>query len=134
MGSFANYCEDKVLGHVVGKSSFDKPTVSVALSSTDPSDSSTGLSEPSTAYAYKRIATAAADWTTPSSGKVRNSTAIAFPQSTGDWGNMKYFALFDTTAIGAGNMIAHGALGSSKAVMSGDTASFSSGAILITLT
>ena len=112
------------------KGSYTPPTnIFVALSTTDPLDSGSGITEPSSNYARK--STAGADWTTASSGALANANAITFVEATGSWGTITHFALYDLLTIG--NMLAHGALTASKAIDSGDTASFGAGDLDVSL-
>lgn len=130
MGSFSNYAENKILDHIVGKTSYTMPTAYIALSTADPTDAGTGLTEP-VGGAYARKATTGADWAAAASGATSNATVLSFPQATGSWGTITHFALMD--AATAGNMIGHGALTASKVISTGDTATFSIGDLDITL-
>lgn len=130
MGSFSDYLENKVLEHVVGKTSYTMPTAYVALSTTDPLDTGAGISEP-VGNNYARKATSGADWGTAASGAIANAAAITFNQASGSWGTIAYFAVFD--AITAGNMLFHGTITPSKAVGSGDTPEFAIGDLDVTL-
>jgi len=130
MGSFADYWEDEILDHLFGKGAYTPPTIYIGLSTVDPADDASGLAEPS-GNGYARVTTAAADWNASSSGALANANAITFPEASGSWGTITHFALFD--AASAGNMLAHGALGTSKAIGSGDTAEFAVGDIDVTL-
>ena len=61
--------------------------------------------------------------TSPSGvGTKLNATAIIFPQSSGSWGTVTHFAIFD--AASAGNMLIYGTLTSARAVTTGDTPKF----------
>jgi hypothetical protein len=130
MGSFADYAENKILDHIVGKTAFTMPTAYVGLSTADPKDDGSGLAEPS-GGSYARVQTAGADWAAASGGANSNANAITFPQATGSWGTVTHFALFD--AATNGNMLGHGQLAVSKTVGSGDTARFAAGELDITL-
>ena len=129
MGSFTDYTENKVLDHITGKTAFTKPTAYVALFTAAPSDAGGGTEV--TGGSYARVATAGADWNAASAGATTNANAIAFPTATGSWGTVTHFALMDAST--AGNMLAWGALGTSKTVASGDTAQFAAGALSATL-
>ena len=129
-GSFSNYTENKVLDHIVGKTSFTMPTAYVALSITDPQDDGSGLSEPS-GGSYARVQTSGSDWNAASSGSITNAEDISFPTATDSWGTISHFALMDASS--GGNMLAHGSLTTEKAVGSGDTLKFAAGDITITL-
>ena len=130
MGSFSDHWEDEILDHLFGKGSYTPPTIYVGLSTADPGDDGTGLSEPS-GNGYARVATAAADWNAASGGALDNANAIEFAEATGSWGTVTHFALFD--AATSGNMLAHGSLTQSKTIASDDTARFSAGDLDVSL-
>lgn len=130
MGSFANYWENEILDHLFGKGSYTPPTIYVGLSTADPTDDGSGLSEP-TGGSYARVQTSGTDWNTASGGALDNANDITFPEATGSWGTITHFALFD--AATGGNMLAHGSLSASKAVTTGDTAKFAAGDLDVTL-
>lgn len=130
MGSFSNYLENKLVDHVVGKTSFTMPTAYIALSTADPLDTGAGLAEP-VGNGYARKATVGADWAAAANGATSNATALAFPQATGAWGTVTHFTIMD--AATAGNMLAHGTLAVAKPITTGDTPSFAIGDLGITL-
>ena len=130
MGSFSVYWEDKILDHIFGKANYAPPTIYVALSTSDPLDDASGLSEP-TGNAYTRVETSASDWNSASDGSLYNANDIIFPKATGSWGTISHFALFD--AATGGYMLAHGALSQSKVVDSSFTAIFDAGDLDISL-
>jgi hypothetical protein len=130
MGSFADYWENEILDHLFGKSSYAPPTIYVGLSTSDPTDNASGLAEPS-GNSYARVATAGSDWNTASGGTIDNANDITFPEASGSWGMLTHFALFDTAS--GGNMLAHGSLGASKSIGSGDTAKFAAGDLDVSL-
>lgn len=138
MGSFSNYLEDELLDHVVGKTAYVMPTAYVALCTADPTDTGTGasMSEVPNAGAYARVSTAGADWNASASGSISNVNDVTFPEASASWGTVTHFAIVDSGTYGAGNLLAHGTLGTSKTVNSGDTAKFAGGtpgAIVVTL-
>src|SRR5690554_1644054 len=108
----------------------------VGLSSTTPSDDGTGVTEPSTG-SYARVETDADDWGAASStapATKANTASIEFPQASADWvggSNLTHFVLYDASTDG--NLVAFGALSSAKPVLSGDTASFGAGDLVIRL-
>ena len=130
MGSFSNYWEDEILDHLFGKGAYTPPTIYVGLSTADPGDDGSGLSEPA-GNGYARVATAASDWDTASGGTLDSAAAIQFNEATGNWGTVTHFALFD--AASAGHLLAHGTLTQSKAIDSGDTVRFAAGDITVSL-
>jgi len=131
MGSFSNYLENKLLDHVFMKTAFSQPSyIYVALSTADPGEDGSGLSEPS-GNGYARVQTSGSDWNNASGGHIDNAVDIEFPEATGDWGTITHFALLDADT--GGNLLAYGSLSQSKTIGSGDTAKFKAGDLDITL-
>jgi hypothetical protein len=130
MGSFSNHWENMILDHLFGKGNYAPPVIYVGLSTSDPTDSAIGLSEPS-GNGYVRVQTTEADWNVAVDGSLDNATAITFDPAAGDWGTATHFALFDTAS--GGNMLAYGALTQAKTINDGDTVRFAGGDLNITL-
>ena len=130
MGSFSDHWENEILDHLFGKGTYTPPTIYIGLSTADPGDDGTGLSEPS-GNGYARVATAAADWNSAASGTLDNANAVEFAEATGSWGTVTHFALFD--AASDGNLLAHGSLNQSKTIASGDTAQIAAGDLDVSL-
>lgn len=131
MGSFGDYLENQLLDHVFMKGSYTPPTnIFVALSTANPTDSGGGMAEPS-GNNYARVSTSGVNWDAAVSGALDNATAITFAAATGAWGTITHFALFDH--LTAGNMLAHGSLTVAKTIANGDTASFATGDLDVTL-
>jgi len=135
MGSFSNDLENKLLDHVLGGGDYSRlATVYVGLWTSALSDSSTGSSAGEVSGgSYGRVAVPnnATNWPAASNGAKANGTVIAFPSATGSWGTVTYFAIL--SAASAGTIIGWAALSQSKAIGSGDTASFAIGDLDITL-
>ncbi|OHB77102.1 MAG: hypothetical protein A2Z25_11865 [Planctomycetes bacterium RBG_16_55_9] len=130
MGGFSNYWEDKILDYVFSKGSYTPPTIHVALSTEDPLDDASGFSEP-TGNSYARVETSSSDWNTASGGILNNAGDVIFPKTTGSWGTVTHFALFD--AATGGNMLAYGALSQPITIESSYTALFDAGDLNISL-
>ena len=130
MGSFSNHWENVILDHLFGKGNYAPPVIHVGLSTSDPTESGAGLSEPS-GNGYSRVQTTEADWSVAVDGLLSNAADITFDAATGDWGTVTHFALFN--AASAGNMLAYGALTQAKTIGNGDTVQFASGDLNITL-
>lgn len=126
--SKSDYLENKLLDHQLGKTSYTMPTVYVGLFTAAPSDSGGGTEVSGGSYARK--STAGADWNAASSGSSSNANAVTFVTATGSWGTVTHFGLFD--AATSGNLLRWAALGTSKAIASGDTASFAAGSLVVT--
>ena len=132
-GSFADYFENKVLDKYFGAVEYTPPAnLYIALSTADPTDDGSGLTEPSGgAYERKLIANNKTTWTTASAGALDNAIEIAFAMATASWGVITHFAIMD--ALTGGNMIGHADLLESKTVGNGDTVKFAIGDLDITL-
>lgn len=106
----SNYLENKLADHVVGKTSFTMPAVYLALSTANPAEDGSGLTEPS-GNGYARKSTAGSDWTAASGGAAVTANALSFATATGSWGTVTHFALMDANT--SGNMLAYGMLATS---------------------
>jgi len=130
MAGFSNYLRNELLDHLFGKDTYSSPSnIYVALSTTAPSGDGSGVTEPS-GNGYARASTDSADWSSASSFEIQNTSEISFPESTGSWGTITHFVLYD--AASGGNMLAYGSLSASQSVAAGKTARFSSGALSVT--
>ncbi|GAF69293.1 unnamed protein product, partial [marine sediment metagenome] len=131
----SNYAELKLLNHVVGKTSFAKPTVSVGLCTGDPTDEGTGADchEVPDAAGYTRVATVSDDWEDAAGGEIANAEDIIFPDASGSWGEISHYALFDSSVYGEGNMLVHDSLGEPRAIDVGDSARFAAGELNLVL-
>lgn len=133
MGSLALYAENKVLEHIVGKTTFTLPSIWIALFTVSPThEDGTGGTEAS-AGNYARKSTAGGDWEAAAAGAIQNGNDITFVENAAsNWGTINGFALYDAST--AGNMIGWGALTTPKQISIGDTAKFAAGDIDITCT
>jgi hypothetical protein len=127
--SFSNYAEGVVLDHVFGKTVFTQPTLYLAVSTANPLDTNAGIAEP-VGNGYARVTTAPANWSR-TAGVMSNGVEFAFPEATGSQGTLTHFALFD--ALTAGNLVAHGALTTPKAIASAETLRFPIGNLTFSL-
>lgn len=129
----STYQANKVIDHILGKTSYTMPTIYVGLSSTTPTAGGSNITEPSSG-SYARVTTSGSTWNAASSGSTTNAAAVTFPTATADWvsgSNLTYFVLFDAST--SGNFIGYGALTTAKAVLNGDAAVFQIGDITVTL-
>lgn len=124
--SFSNYLENKVLLHVFGGTSYTAPaTLYVALFTTDPGEAGTGTEVSGGSYARQSAAF------TVTGGAAENTSAIEFPTATGSWGTVTYVGIYDAST--SGNLLASGALTTSKTISSGDVFRIPAGDLDITL-
>lgn len=135
MGSFSDATENKILDHIVGKTSFTMPTAYVALATAAITDAHTGatFTEVANANSYARVATAGADWNAAAAGAIDNANDITFPEASGSWGEVTHFCLCDSGTWGAGAVLGHSILGAAKTIGSGDTPKFAAGDLDLTL-
>lgn len=111
--SFSNYLENKVLGHVFGATPYTAPaTLYVGLFTTDPGEGGTGTEVSGGSYARQTITF------TVTTNQASNTAAVEFPTATALWGTVTYAAVYD--AVSGGNLLAYGALTTSKTIASGD--------------
>lgn len=111
--SFSNYLENKVLLHVFGATAYTAPTtLYCALFTSDPGEAGTGTEVSGGSYARQTIAF------TVTGSQASNTAAVEFPTATASWGTITYAAVYD--AVSGGNLLASGALTTSKAIASGD--------------
>lgn len=111
--SFSNYLENKVLLHVFGATSYTAPaTLYVGLFTTDPGEGGTGTEVSGGSYARQTITF------TVTNNQASNTAAVEFPTATASWGTVAYAAIYDAST--SGNMLAYGALTTSKTIASGD--------------
>lgn len=129
MAGKTSYLEQKVIDHTNGKTSYTMPTVYVGLFTATPSDAGGGTE--CTGGSYARKSTAGADWNAASGNPATatNANAITFVTATGSWGTATHFGLFDAST--AGNLLRWAALGTSKTIGTGDTASFAAAALTV---
>jgi hypothetical protein len=88
-------------------------TYYVGLSTTTPVIAGTGVTEPLTARAYARQSLAS-KLTVPAAGVIKNSAQIDFPESTGDWGTITHYVVYD--AATNGNLLFFGALTQARTI------------------
>ena len=122
MGSLSDYAENELLDHVFNAAYSPVATIYLGLATADPTDAGTGASfnecADSGSYARTAIAFSAA-----ASRKIIQNGVVTFPEATGSWGTVTHWAILDGNTHGAGNLLAHGAFTTGKAIVSGNTPS-----------
>lgn len=132
MSAIADYLENALLAHSVGKASLTMPTAYIALFTAAPSD--TGGGTEVTGGSYARYTTSGASWNSASGGSISNAVDLTFPTATANWGTITHVALIDSlTSGGSNNYLWHGALSASKVVNNGDVFKFLAGQLVLTL-
>lgn len=124
--SFSNYLENKVMLHVFGGTSYTAPaTLYVALYTSDPGEGDTGTEVSGGSYARQSAAF------TITGNAASNTAAIEFPTASASWGTVTYVGIRDASS--GGNLLASGALTTSKTISSGDVFRIPAGDLDITL-
>ncbi len=128
MANLSDYAEDKMLDHVLGTTTFTKPTaVYVALYTTATTDAGGGTEVSGGSYARTVVTFDAS-----SGGATDAVSDVTFPQASASWGTITHIALRD--AATGGNSLLHGALTASKVIDSGDTLKIPSADLDVSLT
>lgn len=133
MTALSSYAERKLLDHVFKNTSYTSPNAYLGLFTSDPTDSASGTEVSGSGYARIRIDNKMAAATTGSdnSSIVSNADITFSAASGGDFGTITHIGIFD--ALTSGNLLAHGALTSSKVISDGDTFQINSGSLTITI-
>lgn len=111
--SFSNYLENKVLDHVFGGVAYTAPaTLYVGLFTSSPGETGSGTEVSGGSYARQTIAF------TVTGSQASNTAAVEFPTATASWGTITFAAIYDASS--GGNLLAYGALTTSKTIDNGD--------------
>lgn len=130
MSSLSDYLENKLALQLFNATAYTTPaTMYAALHTSNPADDDSGTEVSGNGYARVAITTNDTNWTV-TDDTAENATAITFPEATGSQGTVTHWGLYDASS--SGNLLYHGALGSSKAIASGQTPAILPGAITIT--
>lgn len=127
--SLSDHSEDSLLDHVLGTTAYTPATTMyLALSTTEPADAGTNVTEHSgDGYVRKAITFAAA-----SARAVAQNADVNFDEATASWGTITHYAIYD--AVSGGNMLAHGNIDPDKLIASGKTPKIVSGEVIISFT
>jgi hypothetical protein len=139
--TFSNSFENIVLDAILGADAVPSPhslmgsTLEVALSSTNPTEDGSGITEPvGNGYIRKEISNDAIYWGAAVDGEKTNSKTIIFAQASGAWGTMTHWAIYDTGVFKIyGEITDVSGNSSPQYVDDGDVVNFLPGALKITL-
>lgn len=137
MGSLSDYAEDAWLDHVLGTSVYTREAnLYVLLSTADPLDDASGIAEPS-GNGYARLILTDANWTTAAARSINYNALLTFAQASGAWGTISHYGIcthLTNSTFGTDvELIAHGSLNTSKAVVDGNTPSIAAAEIVVSL-
>jgi hypothetical protein len=124
-GSASDYLENKLIDHSLGTTVYTKPSsVYIALYTTAPSDSYSGVEVSGGSYIRKIITFSSA-----SGGSAVNNTAVSFTSMpTAD---VSGIGVLDS--LTSGNLLYWGTLSNTISIISGDTVNISNGTLTISL-
>lgn len=124
--SFSDTFETHVLDYVFTTDTLARPTAwYLALFTSNPGDGDSGTEVSGGGYARQSVTF------TVTNDTASNSAAIEFPTATANYGTVSHVGVY--TASSGGDLIAHAALTSSKAIDTGDVFRVPAGDLDITL-
>lgn len=121
----ANAVLDKLLGQAVGSGGLWPATVYIGLLLAEPNADGSGVVEPAGGLGYARVGVTnnATQWPAASTRQKTHANSITFAAASGgNWGTVTYVGIFD--AVSGGNLLAAGALQTSRPVNDGDVFRF----------
>lgn len=136
--SFTTSWESEVLNYLFNNTAMVLPAsfyVGLHVGVSPPALDGTGIVEP-THVSYQRVVITrnVTNYPTTVTGQIGNAGTVAFPQATANWGTATHWFLSNVQKGGGGQKIyLTGALGVPKAVLTGDTPSFSPNGMLVSL-
>lgn len=136
MSAAANYLENEILDHVLGKGTrdFTSPTnLYVGLFRNDSGNAATNLeagtlTDEVSGGSYAR---ASVSFNAASGGAAVNSAVITFPAATDTWGSITHVAILDAST--GGNVLFWGQATNAKTITSGDTYQISQSNMSVTV-
>jgi hypothetical protein len=131
MSAFSDYLENKVLDHLMGRTTYTAPaSLYFALYTASPSDSGGGTEVSGGSYARVAVSNDAANWPSAAAGTKRNASTITFPEATASWGTIVAIAIHDAST--AGNLLFWTTI-TSRSVVQGDIPRFNAQGVAISL-
>lgn len=127
--ALTDYAENQLINHLFRTASFSAPaTLYFGLFTAAPTDTGSLTNEVSGGN-YARVSVTVGDSyfaATAVDGSnytyTTNSGTITFPTPSASWGTVTYWGMMDSATLGAGNMLAYGALTNSKVIGASDPA------------
>ena len=127
MAALSDHAENLLLDWAMTGGAATRPTAwYLALYTAAPSDAGGGTEVSTGGYARQAITFSAA-----SGGATSNTADVSFTAAGADYGTVTHVGVFDAST--AGNLLWHGAMTASKTVQDGDTITFATGNIDLTL-
>lgn len=136
-GGFSNFLEVKILEHIFPGPPYSPGAPRVGLCTDDPTEAGTGANcfeVFNIGTNYARVLTSPGDWElggTP--GTVYNKNSITFNTPSADWGLIKFFAIFNSSIWGVGDMLIYGPLVPEIDIIAGSVPRFDAFSMLLQL-
>jgi len=131
MGAFTYSLKNAVLDYLFGGTSLSaEASHQIALTTTAPTISAAGTEVSGGNYSRVTVTNNKTNWSAASSGLLANAVAINFPTANASWGTVVGIDIYDAAGT---TRVAYATLSTSKAIGSGDTASFAIGELDINL-
>lgn len=141
MSSMSDYLENKIIDWFFRGQTYTPPaTIYVALFTAAPSDAGGGTEVSGGGYARQAVSSSLANWagtqaalsttaSTGTNGTTSNNNPVSFGTTSGSWGTVTHFGLFD--ALSGGNLLFWAALTTPQTIGSGATPSFAASSLTI---
>lgn len=141
MSAMTDHLENKLADFLFRAQALTPPaTYYVALYTTATNDAAGGTEVTGGSYARVAITASLTNFTgthgttsgvsSGTGGQIANAVTITFPTPSAGWGTVTHAKLMDASS--GGNPWAHGALGSSRLISTGDSVAFAVGALVFT--
>jgi hypothetical protein len=128
-GSMCNYLEPLILGEILKATDYTAPTnVYLSLHTADPTESGAATAEVTGNSYAREIVT----FGTITDGVVTNSADVTFDTSSGAWGHISHWVLYDHLTTSGGPLF-YGEFTTHKDMASGDICKVLAGQLSITL-
>lgn len=134
MAGISDYLENEILDHVLSAATYTPPaTLYIALFTTSPNfeTGAGGTEVTGGSYARLSVTNNSTNFPAASAGSKSNGATFTFTTPTASWGTVVGFGIYDDPT--AGNLLMGNTLTTSKTINSGDTVSFNSGSITVTM-
>ena len=103
----------------------------LGLSKTAPSLDGSNVTEPSKTAGYARVEITGLS--TPQNGVVSNTTPLVFNESTGSWGVVTHYVIYDSQTVGGGNLLMYGELSTSRTIDAATTVNIQDGSLSLSV-
>lgn len=134
MSSKSNYLEDAVINSVLRGVAWPVTggSVYVSLHTANPAEDASGTEVSGGSYARVAVSRGTGSWDAPANNggaqQTANTSAVTFPNPTGNWGTVSHFGVWDAST--SGNLLIYGPIGTTRIIQNGDQApTFAAGAL-----